>query len=160
MGSALGQSFKQGRGGRRRLRGTALCTVSVVPFLVMSGVRVLAQPVGASVVAGQAQVSTAGASTIINQATNKAIINWQDFSVGAGAAVQFNQPGSSAITLNRVTGSTMSNIDGAIRANGQVWLLNPNGVLLGNNARVNVGGLLATTSDLANQDFMAGRYNF
>jgi filamentous hemagglutinin family protein len=119
-----------------------------------------AQPVGASVVAGQAQVLSSGATTVINQNSSKAIINWQDFSVAQGAAVQFNQPNSSAITLNRVTGSNISNIDGAIRANGQVWLLNPNGVLLGNNARVNVGGLLATTSDLANQDFMAGRYNF
>jgi filamentous hemagglutinin family protein len=119
-----------------------------------------AQPVGASVVAGQAQVLSSGATTVINQNSSKAIINWQDFSVAQGAAVQFNQPNSSAITLNRVTGSSISNIDGAIRANGQVWLLNPNGVLLGNNARVNVGGLLATTSDLANQDFMAGRYNF
>jgi len=119
-----------------------------------------AQPVGASVIAGQAQVLSSGATTVVNQNSSKAIINWQDFSVGAGATVQFNQPNSSAITLNRVTGSSISNIDGAIRANGQVWLLNPNGVLLGNNARVNVGGLLATTSDLTNQDFMAGRYNF
>jgi filamentous hemagglutinin family protein len=119
-----------------------------------------AQPVGASVVAGQAQISSAGATTVINQATSKAIINWQDFSVAQGAAVQFNQPGASAITLNRVTGSNISTIDGAIRANGQVWLLNPNGLLFGNNATINVGGLLATTSDIANQDFLEGRYNF
>ncbi len=119
-----------------------------------------AQPVGAAVIAGQAQVSTSGATTIINQATNKAIINWQDFSVGTGASVQFNQPNSASITLNRVTGANISNIDGAVRANGQVWLLNPNGVLFGNNARINVGGLLATTSDIANQDFLEGRYNF
>ena len=122
--------------------------------------RAFAQPVGASVVAGQAQVLSSGATTTINQATSKAIINWQDFSVGAGASVQFNQPNASAITLNRVTGTNLSTIDGAIRANGQVWLLNPNGVLFGANARINVGGLLATTSDLANQDFNEGRYNF
>ena len=115
---------------------------------------------GPSVVAGQAQVSSLGATTIINQSTNKAIINWQDFSVGAGAAVQFNQPNTASITLNRVTGANISTIDGAIRANGQVWLLNPNGLLFGNGAVINVGGLLATTSDIANQDFIEGRYNF
>src|SRR5471030_2426528 len=122
--------------------------------------RALAQPVGASVVAGQVQVSSSGATTTINQATSKAIINWQDFSVGQGATVQFNQPNAAAITLNRVTGANVSTIDGAIRANGQVWLLNPNGLLFGNGAVINVGGLLATTSDIANQDFLEGRYNF
>ncbi len=144
----------------RRIRGQTLGTVSIIPFLVMGVGRAHAQPVGAAVIAGQAQVSTSGATTIINQATNKAIINWQDFSVGTGASVQFNQPNSASITLNRVTGANISNIDGAVRANGQVWLLNPNGVLFGNNARINVGGLLATTSDIANQDFLEGRYNF
>jgi len=120
----------------------------------------LAQPVGPSVVAGQAQVSSSGATTFVNQSTSKAIINWQDFSVASGATVQFNQPNSAAITLNRVTGANISTIDGAIRANGQVWLLNPNGLLFGNGAVINVGGLLATTSDIANQDFLDGRYNF
>ena len=119
-----------------------------------------AQPTGGSVVAGQAQISAAGANTLINQTTSKAIINWQSFSVGQGSSVQFNQPNASAITLNRVTGTSPSTIDGAIRANGQVWLLNPNGLLFGNGATINVGGLLATTSDIADQDFMAGRYNF
>jgi filamentous hemagglutinin family protein len=120
----------------------------------------LAQPAGPSVIAGQAQVSSSGATTFVNQSTSKAIINWQDFSVGAGATVQFNQPNAAAITLNRVTGANISTIDGAIRANGQVWLLNPNGLLFGNGAVINVGGLLATTSDIANQDFLDGRYNF
>ena len=142
------------------MRRTVLGTASIIPFLTLGLTTAAAQPVGASVVGGEAQVLSSGANTIVNQNSAKAIINWQDFSVRQGASVQFNQPNSAAITLNRVTGSNLSTIDGAIRANGQVWLLNPNGVLLGNNARVNVGGLLATTSDLANQDFMAGRYNF
>ena len=119
-----------------------------------------AQPTGGSVVAGSAQISASGATTLINQSTSKAIINWQSFSVGQGGSVQFNQPSSSAITLNRVTGTSASTIDGAIRANGQVWLLNPNGLLFGNGATINVGGLLATTSDIADQDFLGGRYNF
>ncbi len=143
-----------------RVRRYALATASIIPFLALSAAAAPAQPTGASVVAGQAQISSSGATTLVNQSTAKAIINWQDFSVGAGAAVQFNQPSASAITLNRVTGSNISTIDGAIRANGQVWLLNPNGLLFGNGATINVGGLLATTSDIADQDFINGRYNF
>ena len=157
-GLGVGQGLKNKRDGRRRFRGYALGTVSIIPFLIVGAAS--AQPLGASVVAGQAQVSSSGATTIINQATAKAIINWQDFSVAQGAAVQFNQPNSASITLNRVTGSNISTINGAIRANGQVWLLNPNGLLFGGGASINVGGLLATTSDLANQDFVEGRYNF
>ncbi len=143
-----------------RVRGCALASASIIPFLALGIGTAMAQPVGGAVVAGQAQITSAGATTLINQATSKAIINWQDFSVAKGGTVQFNQPSSAAITLNRVTGGNVSAIDGAIRATGQVWLLNPNGLLIGNGAQINVGGLLATTSDIANQDFLAGRYNF
>ena len=128
--------------------------------MVLAAAPLAAQPVGPSLVAGQAQVSSFGATTFVNQSTNKAIINWQDFSVPAGSAVQFNQPSASAITLNRVTGAGISNIDGSIRANGQVWLLNPNGLMFGGGAIINVGGLLAATSDIANRDFEDGLYNF
>jgi filamentous hemagglutinin family protein len=136
-----------------------LASVSVLSLVVVS-VAANAQPSGGAVVAGQAQISVSGATTLINQTSAKAIINWQSFSVGQGGSIQFSQPSSSAITLNRVTGPSASSIDGAIRANGQVWLLNPNGLLFGNGATINVGGLLATNSDIADQDFLAGRYNF
>src|ERR1700722_308521 len=152
--------MRQRWGSPPRVRRYALETVSIIPFLLLGAAAASAQPTGASVVAGRAQVSSSGATTTVNQSTAKAIINWQDFSVGAGAAVQFNQPSASAITLNRVTGANISTIDGAIRANGQVWLLHPNGLLFGSGATINVGGLLATTSDIANQDFIDGRYNF
>jgi filamentous hemagglutinin family protein len=162
-GWVVDKVLARGRAGKLRVRGCALASVSLLSLAVMSGVA-SAQPAGGSVVAGQAQISAqisaSGATTLINQSSSKAIINWQSFSVGQGGSVQFNQPSSSAITLNRVTGTGASSIDGAIRANGQVWLLNPNGLLFGNGATINVGGLLATTSDIADQDFLAGRYNF
>jgi large exoprotein involved in heme utilization and adhesion len=84
-----------------QVRCYCLASVSVISLLLIGLVSARAQPVGASVVAGQAQVSASGATTLINQSTQKAIINWQDFSVGAGAAVQFNQPGSSSISRQR-----------------------------------------------------------
>jgi filamentous hemagglutinin family protein len=122
---------------------------------------VAAQPAGGTVIAGQAAISAPNAATtLITQSSQKAIINWQSFSVAGGGLVQFAQPNSSAITLNRVTGLAASAIDGAIRANGQVWLINPNGVLFGQGAQVNVAGLLATTSDIADGDFLSGNNNF
>jgi filamentous hemagglutinin family protein len=155
----LGKVVTNEGSGRVRVRGCALASASVLSLAVMC-TAAQAQPSGGSVVAGSAQISSSGATTLINQSTSKAIINWQSFSVGQGSTVQFNQPSASAITLNRVTGTSASVIDGAIRANGQVWLLNPNGLLFGNGATINVAGLLATTSDINDQDFLSGRYNF
>jgi filamentous hemagglutinin family protein len=100
-----------------------------------------AQPAGGVVVSGQAGISGGGNSTVITQSTQKAVINWQDFSVAAGGTVQFAQPNTQSITLNRVIGSGGSVIDGTLSANGQVWIINPNGVLFGKGSQVHVGGL-------------------
>ncbi|HXP31978.1 MAG TPA: filamentous hemagglutinin N-terminal domain-containing protein [Stellaceae bacterium] len=120
-----------------------------------------AQLKGLSVAAGQAALSTPSAtSTIIQQTTEKAILNWQNFSIASGASVTFQQPDSSAIALNRVLGQSGSFINGNLAANGQVWLINPNGILFGHGSTINVGGLIATTSDIRDQDFLAGHYSF
>src|SRR5579859_3918872 len=111
-GSGVGfAKNRQRRATPPRVRRYALETVSAIPFLLLGVATASAQPTGASVVAGQARISSSGATTTINQATSKAIINWQSFSVGQGSTVQFNQPNSSAITLNRVTGTSASTID-------------------------------------------------
>ena len=128
-------------------------------FALLSGAA-SAQPSGGTVVSGQAGITSAGNTTTINQSSQKAVINWRDFSVGAGGTVQFAQPDAKSITLNRVTGSGASAIDGTLSANGQVWIINPNGVLFGQGAQVNVGGLLATTADITDGDFVAGDYDF
>ena len=97
-----------------------------------------ALPTGGNVVAGNAVISqtqTATSATMnINQTSQRAVVNWDSFNVGKNATVNFNQPNASAVTLNRVTGSTQSMIDGAVRANGQVVLVNPNGVTFGKGA--------------------------
>ncbi|ACB95235.1 filamentous hemagglutinin N-terminal domain-containing protein [Beijerinckia indica] len=133
---------------------TALAALMVLPRPVAAG------PDGGSVVAGQAAISQAGSVTTINQSTPKAIINWQGFSINAHETVNFNQPSSSAATLNRVIGNEASVIAGALNANGQVFLVNSAGVLFTHGAQVNVGGLVASTLDIANTDFMAGKYTF
>lgn len=121
----------------------------------------LAQPTGGNVVAGSATISTPNANhTVIQQGSNKAIINWQGFSIGEQGYVQFIQPGRNSVTLNRVIGTDPSSILGHLSATGQVFLVNPNGVFFGANATVDVAGIVATTLDINNDDFMRGDYRF
>src|SRR6267378_6948430 len=117
-------------------------------------------PTGGQVVSGSATITTTGNKLQVDQSSNKAILNWQTFSIGSGGWVNFSQPSSSAIALNRVLGNNPSEIFGRLTANGQVFLSNPNGVLFAPGASVEVGALFATTLSIADKDFLAGRYNF
>lgn len=119
-----------------------------------------ALPTGGQVVAGQASVSQAGNAMTIQQNSQQAILNWNSFNIGANASVNFQQPSSSAVALNRVIGSDASAIYGSLSANGQVYLVNPNGVLFAKGAQVNVGGLVASTLNIRNEDFLAGDNRF
>ncbi len=118
-----------------------------------------AGPDGAQVVAGQATVSqTAPGQQLITQGTAKAVIDWQGFSIGANESVRIQQPTASSVLLNRVVGTDPSHILGQLQANGRVFLLNPYGVVFGAGARIDVGGLVASTLDMSNADFMAGTF--
>ncbi len=96
----------------------------------------------------------------INQDSAKAILNWGTFNLGSAATVNFNQPSPSAVILNNILDSNPSQIYGHINANGQVFFSNPNGMYFSPSSSVSVGGLVATTNSINNDDFMAGRYNF
>ena len=124
------------------------------------GSNVYAGPTGGVVSAGSASIAGGVGTTTINQASQNVAINWQSFSIGQGESVRFVQPNSSSIALNRVLGSDPSSILGSLSANGKVFLLNPNGILFGQGAQVNVGGLVASTLNISDSDFMAGKYNF
>lgn len=119
-----------------------------------------AAPIGGNVTSGNANISQSGNTTNINQSTNKASINWQNFSIGANETVNFNQPSSNSVTLNKVVGTSNSLIQGAMNANGQVILVNPNGVVFTEGSQVNVGGIVATTKNITDQDFQNGNYKF
>ncbi len=119
-----------------------------------------AAPAGGVVAAGTAHIATAPAVTTITQSSQAAVINWQSFGIAAGESVRFAQPNSSAVTLNRVTGSDPSAIYGNLSSNGKVFLVNPGGILFGNSASVNVGGLVASTLNITDANFMAGRLQF
>ena len=99
----------------------------------------LANPTNPSVIAGQATISGLGTSAVtIQQATQQAIINWQHFNIAPNEVTRFIQPNVSAIALNRIFDQNPSQILGSLQANGNVILLNPNGILFGPNAQVNV----------------------
>lgn len=118
-------------------------------------------PTGGQVVAGSATINQPdGNHLVIQQNSGKAIVNWQQFSIGQDGYVQFIQPGKSAIALNRVVGADPSSILGQLSANGQVFLINPNGVVFGAGAKVNVAGLVATTMNISDEDFQKGDYRF
>ena len=132
----------------------------VSAFLAGISTQAIAAPTGGTVTSGSATISQRGSLTNINQTTQKATINWQNFSIAANETVNFNQPNVSSITLNRVVGNERSIIDGALNANGQVWILNSNGILFNSTARINTAGILATTKDITDADFNAGNYKF
>jgi filamentous hemagglutinin family protein len=144
--TAKGRS-KSSSSGKKRLA-AVLCLASPLA---------LANPTGGTVSAGSGTIAQSGTTTTITQSCQNLAIDWSSFSVGAKETVQFFQPNAVAIALNRITGSTPTSMLGRLSANGQVFILNPNGVLFGRNAQVNVGGLLASTLNISNADLMAGK---
>ncbi|NBC33245.1 MAG: filamentous hemagglutinin N-terminal domain-containing protein [Alphaproteobacteria bacterium] len=129
--------------------------------LALSSTPAGAGPGGGRVVAGEAEIAREpGGVTRIDQATRRAVITWQDFSIGAGETTIINQPDAGSISLNRVVGSRRSALEGRLESNGRVWLVNPQGVLVGPDARIDVGGFLATTADIADRDFLEDRFVF
>lgn len=128
----------------------------IISALVAGSTMTFASPSGGVVNTGSAAISQSGSITSIDQSTQRASINWQSFSIGSSETVNFNQPNSSAITLNRVVGNESSVINGALNANGQVWILNSNGLLFGQGASINTAGVVASTMNISDADFMAG----
>lgn len=141
--------------------GSARSWRSLLALAVALGVSVpaSANPTGATVINGNVTFSQQGNVFTITNSPN-AIINWSNFSIQAGEVTRFIQQSSSSAVLNRITGQDPSRILGALQSNGRVFLINPNGVLFGAGAQVNVAGLVASSLAISNRDFLAGKYNF
>ena len=140
---------------------------SFVKYLAQFGIALtfsnsaLANPEGGTVVEGNATINNPTDTYMrVDQSSQKAVINWQDFSIDAGDHTHFAQPNASAITLNRVVSNIPSQIYGKMTAVGQVMLVNQNGILFGAGAQVDVSGLVASTSDISNADFMSDNFDF
>lgn len=134
-----------------------LCVGSVVTALCAS---LCAAPTGGVVVNGAADINIQGSTTDVTQHSNKASINWQGFSISSGEVVNFNQPNQNSLILNRVVGDEKSVIDGALNANGKVFLINSNGILFTKGSSVNTAGLIASALKLSDEDFNADNFIF
>lgn len=156
---------ESGKGHAKSKRNKAARQVLTAGSFVLLSLPALAAdilPSGGTVVAGALlnPVSVNNGKMTIEQASSKLAMDWQSFSIGHGNTVEFVQPSSSAVALNRVLGSDVSVIQGALKANGQVFLINPNGVLFTPTAQVDVGSLVASTQSIKTADFLAGKYLF
>lgn len=120
---------------------------------------VYANPIGAQVISGQAGFDVQGNVLTITNTPNT-ILNWQQFSISPGEITRFMQQSSSSAVLNRVLGQDPSQILGSLLSNGRVFLVNPNGILFGQGAVIDVAGLVASTLRLSDGDFLAGKLNF
>ena len=136
------------------------CRTLSFALVLVFGALAQASPTGGVVTAGQASMGGKPGQMTVTQTTANVAINWQSFGIRAGESVQFVQPGSTSVALNRVVGADPSAILGSLSANGQVFLVNPSGILFGPGASVNVGGLVASTLGISDADFMSGRYRF
>ncbi|MHB8564490.1 MAG: two-partner secretion domain-containing protein, partial [Acidiferrobacteraceae bacterium] len=120
-----------------------------VPYLILSTLVftpvVNAAPLGGQVVAGSGQIAQTGNLTTITQSSPTVALDWQSFNVAPNETVHFIQPSAQSLAVNHILGSNGSVIAGHLDANGQVWLINPNGILFSQTATVNVGGLVAST---------------
>jgi filamentous hemagglutinin family protein len=118
-------------------------------------------PTNGVVTSGAASIRQSGADLSVTQSSSRAIVNWRGFSIGQGDSVTFDQPNASSAILNRVTGSTTSSIAGQLRANGQVYLVNPNGIAITPTGAVRVGGgFVASTLGISDDDFSHGNLRF
>src|SRR5210317_786282 len=110
-----------------------------------------ANPAGATIVNGQVSFSQPDTATL--QITNSpgAIVNWQDFNIGAQEITRFVQESGSSAILNRVTGGNISDIQGQLQSNGKVFLINPNGLLIGQDAVIDTAGFLGSTLNITDQ---------
>lgn len=112
---------------------------------------------GGVVVNGTGRIATSGAATTVTQSSDKMVVNWNNFDIAQGQSVTFNQPTASSAVLNRVVGPVKAtDIQGALNANGRVYVVNPAGVMFGSSAVVNADSLVASTLDINAQQFMAG----
>ena len=117
-----------------------------------------ANPAGGVVTSGAASISASTNATQIHQSSEGVVIDWSSFNIGNGQTTTFVQPNAAAIVVNRIGSNSASQIMGTLDANGRVVLINGNGMLFGKTALVNVGALIATSTDGADSDVLAGKF--
>lgn len=120
-----------------------------------AGAALQANPSGGQAIHGKVEIKQDGHKLTIRQTDDRAILHWEDFSIAQGEITQFLQPGKNSATLNRVLGGKISEIYGTLDANGKVYLINPNGIVVGPSGVINAAGFVASTLDVTNEEFLA-----
>ena len=151
--------------GNGKVPTSPLLSIAVLTALFSSGgvaygIDASTLPTGGQITSGSGTITSSGTQMTVNQATQKMIANWATFNIGENAAVRFEQPGIAAVALNRIADKNPSQIMGSLTSNGQVFLLNSSGIIFGKTATVNVGGLVASSLNLLDADFLAGNDTF
>lgn len=131
-----------------------LSSTSLAASLYVLATPAYANPEIGVVSAGQAVITSAGKNLDVLQQSGKAVIDWRSFDIAADEKTEFHQPSSNSIALNRINDSKPSNINGQLKANGNLILINQNGMLFGKGAQVDVNGIMATSADISNDKFM------
>jgi len=131
--------------------------ITLLSYLMLFLTTSFANPTGGTVTHGNATMDQNGNVLTINQGTDRLIMGWNSFSIGAGETTRFVQPSSSSMALNRVNGGTQSLINGRLEANGGVILINPAGIIVGNSGVVNVNSFIASTRDVTDSEFLSGK---
>ena len=137
-----------------------LVCLMIAGLLGLGSSRSMANPQGGQVSSGSASINTVPGTVTVNQLSDKAIINWQTFSINSGELTKFVQPTSTSAALNRVLGGQTSFINGNLTANGQIYLINGNGILIGSGGKVNAQSFVASTRDINDNDFLSGNLHF
>jgi filamentous hemagglutinin family protein len=128
----------------------SLITISLLPFFL------IANPTGHKIISGDVAITSLNNNEcIIHQNSNKAVVDWESFSIQENEVTKFIQPSSSSAILNRVIGNDMSQIYGSLQSNGQVYLINPNGWVIGPKGFIDTQGFIASTLDLKNEEFLS-----
>ncbi|MDR1110836.1 MAG: filamentous hemagglutinin N-terminal domain-containing protein [Deltaproteobacteria bacterium] len=135
--------------------------ISLMISLLLCPAYLLAGPEDGGVAAGQASINQAGPVTTIDQTSQRAIINWRSFDIGQNEAVRHNMPSAGSAALHRVIGGGgASQLKGELTSNGNIYLVNPAGVVIHNGARIDTGGFVATTRDISDDNFMGDNLVF
>ena len=135
-------------------------SLSFVAPVVLANPAANTLPIGGVVAQGRVSMSQMGNTLTIKQASDKAVVNWQSFDIGAEAKVKIEQPSATSSQLERISGNNATQIFGQLESNGQVVLVNPNGVVFGQDGSVSASSFTASTLDVADADFVAGKNNY
>src|SRR5512143_3723536 len=146
-------------GAQQRARASAALRPLAIAIASCFALGANANPTVPTVVNGQVSFASRGNLLQITNSPNS-IVNWQSFSIGAGEITKFIQQSAGSAVLNRVITQNPSAILGALQSNGRVFLINPSGIVFGAGSQIDVAGLVASTLNLSNADFLSGRLNF